>query len=48
MGPKEVIQFAKKNGAIMVDLKFMDFPGMWQHFRCTKGTSPGSMQVERP
>ena len=32
MGPKEVIQFAKKNGAVMVDLKFMDFPGMWQHF----------------
>ncbi len=27
MGPKEVIEFAKKNGAVMVDLKFMDFPG---------------------
>jgi glutamine synthetase len=32
MQPREVIEFAKKNGAAMVDLKFMDFPGMWQHF----------------
>jgi glutamine synthetase len=32
MEPKEVLEFAKKNGAVMVDLKFMDFPGMWQHF----------------
>jgi glutamine synthetase len=32
MEPKEVIEFAKKNNAKMVDLKFMDFPGMWQHF----------------
>jgi glutamine synthetase len=32
MEPKEVLEFAKKNAAVMVDLKFMDFPGMWQHF----------------
>ncbi|MBZ0270501.1 type I glutamate--ammonia ligase [bacterium] len=32
MTPKEVLEFAKKHGAVMVDLKFMDFPGMWQHF----------------
>ncbi|MFQ5803543.1 MAG: type I glutamate--ammonia ligase [Candidatus Methylomirabilales bacterium] len=32
MTPKEVITFATENGARMVDLKFMDFPGMWQHF----------------
>ena len=32
MTPKEVLQFAKDNGVVMVDLKFMDFPGMWQHF----------------
>jgi len=32
MTPKEVIEFAKKNKAVMVDLKFMDFPGLWQHF----------------
>jgi len=32
MKPKEVVDFAKKNGAVMVDMKFMDFPGLWQHF----------------
>ncbi len=32
MTPKEVVKFAKDQGARMVDLKFMDFPGMWQHF----------------
>jgi glutamine synthetase len=32
MKPKEVIEFAKKHGAVMADLKFMDFPGLWQHF----------------
>ncbi|MGD9503961.1 MAG: type I glutamate--ammonia ligase [Syntrophobacteraceae bacterium] len=32
MTPKEVLAFAKEQGAKMVDFKFMDFPGMWQHF----------------
>ncbi len=32
MKPKDVIAFAKENGAKMVDLRFMDFPGLWQHF----------------
>lgn len=32
MTPKEVLEFAKKNKTVMVDLKFMDFPGLWQHF----------------
>ena len=32
MEPKQVIEFAKENKAVMLDLKFMDFPGMWQHF----------------
>ncbi len=32
MTPKEVLEFAEKNGAKMVDLRFMDFPGLWQHF----------------
>jgi glutamine synthetase len=31
MAHKEVLEFAKKNGAVMVDLKFMDFLGIWQH-----------------
>jgi glutamine synthetase len=32
MTPKEVMDFAKENKAKMVDLRFMDFPGLWQHF----------------
>ncbi len=32
MTPKEVIEFAKEKGIKMVDLKFMDLPGTWQHF----------------
>jgi glutamine synthetase len=30
--PKEVLEFAKKEKVVSVDLKFMDFPGIWQHF----------------
>jgi glutamine synthetase len=32
MTPEAVLEFAKKHGAKMVDLKFCDMPGMWQHF----------------
>jgi glutamine synthetase len=32
MKPEEVIAFAKERGVKMVDLKFTDLPGMWQHF----------------
>jgi len=32
MTPEEVLQFAKKYGAKMVDFKFVDVPGTWQHF----------------
>ncbi len=32
MTPKEVLELAKENGAKVVDLRFMDFPGLWQHF----------------
>jgi glutamine synthetase len=32
MTPKEVLDMAKENGAQVVDLRFMDFPGLWQHF----------------
>jgi len=31
MTPKEFFEFAKKNGAEMVDLKFVDLLGTWQH-----------------
>jgi len=32
MTPQEVLSMAKENNVKMVDLRFMDFPGMWQHF----------------
>jgi glutamine synthetase len=32
MSPKEVVDFAKKNNAKIVDIKFMDLLGTWQHF----------------
>ena len=32
MTPKEVLELAKTKGAKMVDLKFMDLVGTWQHF----------------
>ena len=31
MMPSEVIAFAKNKGARILDLRFMDFPGLWQH-----------------
>ena len=32
MTPKEAVDFAKKNNARIVDMKFMDLLGSWQHF----------------
>lgn len=32
MTPKEVLQLASERGAKMVDFKFIDLPGTWQHF----------------
>ncbi len=32
MTPKEVIQFAKEKNVAMIDYKFLDFVGIWQHF----------------
>ncbi len=31
MNAKEALQYAKKNDAVMVDLRFTDWPGTWQH-----------------
>jgi glutamine synthetase len=31
MTPQEVMAFAKNKGAKILDLRFMDFPGLWQH-----------------
>jgi glutamine synthetase len=35
--PKSVIELAKKSGAKMVDIKFVDTFGTWQHFTCPIG-----------
>ena len=32
--PKQVIELAKKQAAKMVDIKFVDTFGTWQHFSC--------------
>jgi len=32
MTPKDVLTFAQENNVVMVDFKFIDFPGVWQHF----------------
>ncbi|MGQ9484504.1 MAG: type I glutamate--ammonia ligase [Desulfosoma sp.] len=32
MTPQDVMAFAKEHNAQMVDLRFLDFPGIWQHF----------------
>jgi glutamine synthetase len=31
MTPKDAIELGKKHGAEMVDLRFIDLPGTWQH-----------------
>jgi len=31
MTPAQVLEMAKANGAKVVDVRFLDFPGMWQH-----------------
>ena len=31
MTPKEAVELGKKNGAVLVDLKFIDLVGKWQH-----------------
>jgi glutamine synthetase len=32
MTPKDVLNMAKENKAKVIDLRFMDYPGLWQHF----------------
>ena len=31
MTPKQALELAKKNDAVMVDFRFIDWPGSWQH-----------------
>jgi len=37
MTPKEVLDMVKENGVKLIDLRFMDFPGLWQHFSVPVG-----------
>ena len=37
MTPKEVLEMAKEKEAKVVDLRFMDYPGVWQHFTVPMG-----------
>jgi len=37
MTPKDVLAFAKEKGAKVVDIRFLDFPGVWQHFTVPMG-----------
>ncbi len=32
MDPKAVMEFARENECVFVDIKFLDFVGLWQHF----------------
>ncbi|MFQ6112007.1 MAG: glutamine synthetase, partial [Nitrospinota bacterium] len=32
MTPNEVLRLIETEGIKMVDLRFMDIPGLWQHF----------------
>ena len=52
MKPKDVLAFAKENGAKMLDLRFMDFPGLWQHFsvpigQLDEGQLRGRIRIRR-
>ena len=37
MTPKQVLEMAKEKKAKVVDLRFMDYPGVWQHFTVPMG-----------
>ena len=37
MTPKQVVEFARDKGVKIVDLRFIDLPGIWQHFSITTG-----------
>ncbi len=30
--PEDVLDIVEENSVELIDLKFMDFPGLWQHF----------------
>lgn len=46
MTPEEAMEFARKHKAEMVDFKFVDFPGSWQHFATPIGEFSEATFVE--
>ena len=48
MTPEEVLAFIKQNNIQIVDLKFNDLPGLWQHFSMPAGelTERGHLGVD--
>ena len=46
MTPEEVLQFARENNVKIVDLKFTDLPGSWQHFSVPLHTIEAETFVE--
>ena len=42
MTPQEIQQFIRANDIKMVDMKFVDLPGLWQHFTTPVGEWEGS------
>ena len=44
MKPGDVLKFAEKNGAVMIDCKFIDFPGHWQHITYPIGRLESGME----
>jgi glutamine synthetase len=37
MTPAEVLNMAQENGVEVIDIRFLDFPGVWQHFSVPLG-----------
>jgi glutamine synthetase len=34
MSPQDVLKLCKQRNVQFIDLRFMDFPGLWQHTTC--------------
>jgi hypothetical protein len=46
MGASDVLKLAKEKGAKIVDLRFIDMPGLWQHFSIPVGELTESLFTE--
>jgi glutamine synthetase len=44
--PAEVVDYCEKNGILIVDVKFTDLPGTWQHFSIPAGELSESVFTE--